>query len=55
MPHSSINKRLNRTSDLCDELAQTMSDLQDRLENRRSRMRRHMDLMARGLRMNHRI
>lgn len=49
MPHKTFSKRLHRTSTLCDELAVTMSEIQSRLEERRSRMQGNMAKMARGL------
>ncbi len=51
MPHSNLNKRLKRTSDLCDELTLVMSEIQNRLESRRSKMRDNMERMARGLKI----
>ncbi|WP_176330122.1 hypothetical protein [Oceanospirillum sanctuarii] len=51
MPHTNLNKRLKRTSDLCDELTLVMSEIQFRLESRRNKMRDNMERMARGLKI----
>ena len=49
--HSKFQERLHRTSNLCDELAAVMSDIQNRLESQRVRMRCNMKHMEKGLRI----
>ncbi len=51
MPHDSLNNRLKRTTDLCDELSSVMTEIQQRLESRRSKMKSNMEQMARGLKL----
>jgi len=51
MPHDSLNNRLKRTTDLCDELTSVMEEIQQRLESRRSKMKNNMQQMARGLKI----
>jgi copper(I)-binding protein len=51
MNHSNAQERLIRTSSLCDELAAVMSDIQHRLECRRTRMRENMKRMEKSLRI----